>query len=402
MSRGRVACWVVLLAGCVATGAAAQESFFSLQFLGVSEESAGGRARGMGIQGIALDDPRTSLALNPGALGGLQYMTFSAVGVSGVRVSSDATLEQRAGMARFPHIRVALPLFGKVVASAGFVGMRNFRADFQLAPKDIDGLGYRQRFERDGTLYQIPVGLAGSIGPRWRFGATWDFVLGTVDERWVTEGEDILSLNSRRRDEMTGQTVTLGLVARPLGSLRVGLAWSPQFDINRNRRLTLADVRASSATAPLRDSSEKSHFTYPQVLRAGVALDLGFAWTVSGDYLWREWESYTGDLYEAAAVGNETRMGGGFEWKPQPRLYYRIGASRTTWPHSLAGNRLHETVIHAGLGVDVKVDGGRFDVSVEHAWIGNLEDNQGKERSWRVVVSLAGQEEWRRKSPRTR
>jgi hypothetical protein len=404
MSRARGALLVALLVGCAVTAAPAQESFFSLQFLGASEESAGGRARGLGIQGIALDDPRTSLALNPAALGGLKYMTFSAVGVAGVRTSSDSTLEQRAGLARFPHVRVALPLFGRVVASVGFAGMRNFRADFQLPERTVDGrLEHRQRFARDGTLYRIPVGLSGTFGSRLRLGATWDFVLGTVDERWVTEGDSIIALTSRRRDEMTGQTATLGVVARPFGSLRIGLTWSPQFDINRSRRITLEDARANTAAAPIRDTSEKGTFTYPQVLRAGAAVDLGPAWTVAGDYMWREWESYTGDRYEAEAIGNETRFGGGLEWTPQPRMYYRVGASRSTWPHLVGGNRLHETAIHLGLGIDVKVDGGRFDVSLEHAWTGNLDRNvKGEERSWRVVVSLAGQEEWRRKSPRTR
>jgi len=356
----------------------------------------------MGIQGVGLGDVRTSLTLNPGSLGALQQMTFSAVGVSGVRNSSDGTQEQSAGLARFPHVRVALPLFGKFVAHAGFAGMRNFRADFQLAAREIDGLGYRQRFARDGTLYQIPVGVSGAFGSRLSAGVTWDFVLGTVDERWVTEGDSIVSLSTRRRDEMTGRTATLGVLARPFERLHVGISWSPQFQIDRNRRLTLEDARANTTAAPLRESNSRSKFDYPQVVRVGAAATLSPEWTVATDYMWREWEAYGGDLYEAEAVGNESRFGAGVEWSARPRLHTRIGLSRWTWPQVVGGERLHETALHFGFGIDVKGDGGRFDVALEHAWIGSLDRNERQERTWRVVVSLAGQEVWRRKSPRAR
>lgn len=401
MTRSRLAACLFLSLAC-ATPLHAQESYLSLQFLGLSEETAGGRARGLGIQGVALDDVRTSLALNPAALGGLGQMTFSAVGVAGRRKSTDGVLEYKAGMARFPHVRVALPIFGKVVVHAGFVGMRNFKAEFQLPRREFETSSYFQRFERDGTLYQIPVGVSGSLGPRVRLGFTWDFVLGTVDERWITEGDSIVAIRSRRRDEMTGQTVTLGVVARPFERLRVGAAWSPQFEIDRNRRFTVEDARANNTALPLRDSGTKSLFDYPQVFRVGATLDLGYAWTIAGDYMWRDWNAYTGDLYEAEDIGSETRYGGGIEWMAQPRVHYRVGASRWTWPHLLGGNRLQETAIHFGFGVDVKVEGGRFDVALEHAWIGSLDQNGNQERAWRVIVSLAGQEVWHRKSPRAR
>ncbi len=399
---------VVLLLACSARAVWAQESFFSPQLLGVSEETAGGRARGLGTQGVGLGDVRTSLVLNPGALGGLQQMTFSAVGVAGTRNSTDGVLEYRSGLARFPHVRVALPVFGLAVVHAGFSGMRNFRSEFQLPRREIDALTYFQRFERDGTLYQIPVGVSGSLGSRLQVGITWDFVLGTVDEQWITEGDSIVALSARRRDTMDGQTATLGVLARPFGSLRIGASWSPGFDMDRARRVTLEDARANSAALPLRDSTEFSSFKYPQVVRAGAALDLGFSWMVTGDYMWRQWTAYTGDLYEVEPasleepVGNEVRFGGGIELSAQPRVHYRVGASRWTWPQSVGGERLHETAIHFGFGVDVKVDGGRFDFAVEHAWIGSQETNGSQERTWRFIVSLAGQEEWRRKSPRTR
>jgi hypothetical protein len=44
---------------------------------------------------------------------------------------------------------------------------------------------------------------------------------------------------------------------------------------------------------------------------------------------------------------------------------------------------------------------GRLDLALEHAWIGDLERNGLQERSFRVVVSISGQEEWKRKSPRS-
>ncbi|MFQ5600728.1 MAG: hypothetical protein ACE5G2_09240 [Candidatus Krumholzibacteriia bacterium] len=391
-----------LLVVCAAVRpAAGQESFFALEFLGVSEETGDARARGLGVLGVALDDHRTSISLNPASIGGLDDMTLSAMGVSGVRTSRDASLEDEAGLARFPHERVSLPMFGKVVFTTGFVGLRNFHADFALREGEIDGLKYEQRFERDGTLYTVPFGFAGSFGSRVRAGITLDVLLGTVDEAWITDGDSIVGLKSRRRDRMSGRTVTLGLVVHATPWLRLGGTWSPEFTVDRSRQTTLESVRFGSGSAPIRNTSVKKDIRLPQVLRGGATLQLGERWLLTSDYLWREWDAYTGDLYGAEAIGNETRFGGGLEWRRR-RLAYRIGASRTTWPQRVGGAELHESVLHLGLGIDLTADRGRLDFALEHAWIGRVDSNGREERTWRFVVSVSGQEIWKRKSPRGR
>jgi hypothetical protein len=384
----------------IARPALAQESAFSLQFLGASEETGDARARGLGVLGIGLDDHRTAITLNPAALGGLNAMTISVMGLGGARLSTSPEGEDKGTVARFPQARGALPLFGKVVANVGLVALRNFRSDFTLGEKQIEGFGYVQRFERDGDVYTIPMGLSGNITSRVRLGATFDFLLGTLEESWVTEGDSIVALRSRRQDEMRGRTFTLGWMVIPVPGLRVGGSWNPEFNVERTRTETLEDARTTTSPPPLRKKTSEEDIQFPQALRLGVSADLGARFLVAGDYLWRQWEQYDGSLYEAEAVGNESRLGGGVEWVPGKRKYsYRLGGSHTTWPQSVGGDRLQESAVHFGMGV-VFSAGGRLDLSLEHAWIGSLDTNGMKERAWRLGVSLSGQEVWKRRSPR--
>jgi hypothetical protein len=76
---------------------------------------------------------------------------------------------------------------------------------------------------------------------------------------------------------------------------------------------------------------------------------------------------------------------------------YRLGVSRSTWPQLLGGDRLEETVVHFGSGFDLHDRLGRCDVAVEYARIGSLDRNGYEESRWGIVVSLTGQEMWRRK-----
>src|SRR5262249_36996606 len=154
--------------------------------------------------------------LNPAALGGLQAMTISVMGLGGARNTTSPEGEDKASVARFPQARGALPLFGKVVAHVGLVALRNFRSDFTLGGKVIEGCEYVQRFERAGDVSPIPMGLSGTIPPRLRLGATFDFLLGTLEESWVTQGDSIVSLRTRRKDEFRGHTFTLGWMVLPV------------------------------------------------------------------------------------------------------------------------------------------------------------------------------------------
>jgi hypothetical protein len=400
VGRGLLAALALL--PLASASASAQESVFALQFLGVSEETGDGRARSLGVLGVGLDETRTAIVLNPATLGGANHMSLSVMAVAGSRETTDMDSQQRFGMARFPQLRGALPLFGKVVFTTGFMAMRNFRGEFTLEPDQIDDLTYAQRFERDGTLYVVPVGLAGSLGPLLRVGATADFMLGTIDEAWITEGESLLPLSSRRRDRLSGITATLGVLLQPTPWLELGATYSPEFDVQRERRETLESAApGGSSSTPFRDATANSTFRFPKVWRLGASVRLGSRLLLSGDYLWRQWEAYGGSSYEAEKVGDEIRAGGGVELNPNGRVAFRVGGSRWTWPQYVGGERLRETTLHLGVGIAIHPDMGRLDLALEHAWIGDLERNGLQERSFRVVVSISGQEEWKRKSPRS-
>ena len=400
-TTGRRAAWgsAMLVAGLVfGPPARAQESVFALQFLGVSEETGDGRARSLGVLGVAVDDAHTAIVLNPAALAALDQMTLSAMLVAGRRNTDDGEQDHSFGMARFPHVRAALPLFGKVVFSVGFNGFVNARGEFLERRPEIDGVDYVQRFDRDGTLYTIPLGLAANLGRRLRVGATLDVLLGRIEEEWVTEGDSLLSLATRQRDTMSGQSLTLGAVLLPWRALRLGASWNPEYTVSRSRESSVVDTRIAAPANVVRRDVESGDITFPQALRAGASLT-AWGWSLHTDALWREWTAYDGSLYEAEGIRNEVRVGAGIEHRQAVRrLAWRLGVSRHQWPRTHGGAALDEHAVHAGFGVDLSAAGSRLDVALERAWIGNVDENGLGETAWRVVVSISGQETWKRKS----
>ncbi len=386
--------------------ARAQESFFSLNFLGVNEETGDVRARGLGLLGIALPDNKTAITLNPAATAQLPRMTLSVMGLAGSRLSRDADGEIRQGVARFPHQRFALPIPGHFVISAGFVGLRNLRSDFQLSDRVLDGLTYHQRFDRNGTLYTMPLGIAHNLGPRVHLGLTVDFLLGTVDESWTVVGDSLIALRTRRRDTFSGQNVTLGALVEPLDWLHVGATVSPEANADRSARTTSEDSRITNGANAVRETAVLSKVRFPATWRLGVTADAGRHLLVSADAMRRDWAAYDGRLYEAESVGLESRLGGGLEYRPLSRpwwgrLAYRAGVSRTTWPQRVGGNPLRETTLHLGTGFDLKNSLGRLDLGFEYGSLGSFGQNGREERTLRFMLGFSGQEIWSRRSPRS-
>lgn len=389
-----------------AVPAAAQESVFALQFLGLSEESGDARARGMGLLGVALDDDNTAITLNPASLGRHSRMTVSVLGLAGSRTARDASSEDSRGLARFPHQRVALPLAGKVVVSAGFLALRNFQGDYQLPSQRISGYDYVQEFSRRGTLYTVPVGIAGAFGSRVRAGATLDFLFGTVDEAWTNRGDSLVAVRTRRRDRFGGQMLTLGVVVSPVPVFTVGASLTPGIDVTRTERTTIEDARLSSDALPARDASVERDVHWPLAFRGGATLRLGSRWRLGSDVLYRDWASYDGRLYGAESIGTEHRVGAGIEFTPRRGGFlgsaaYRAGLSRTTWPQRVGGARLRESSLHLGAGVPLRDGFGRLDFGFEYGKTGSRDRNGIEETSWRFLLGVSGQEIWRRKSPRT-
>jgi hypothetical protein len=403
--------WKSATAGALMFGAllcstaGADESIFSLTFLGFREESSDGRSQAMGVLGVGLGDEKTALTPNPGSFGRIDRMTLSLVGGASIRNSSDGTIEESESDATFPQLRAALPLPGQFVFSAGFIGLRNFRGEFVLPKEYVGPISYNHAFERSGSLYEVPLGLARSVNSRLHLGVTLDIVLGTVDEAWTTGGDSLVSLRTHRRDEMDGVTLTLGAIGDLLPWLRLGLAWSPGVDLDVDTRTTIEDGRIADTSHPFRTTRSQSKASYPSTLQAGTAVRLGSKWLVSADGLRRDWSGWDGRLYGAPRVGTEWRVGGGIEARPHksPRgrpFAYRVGVSESQWPQTMGSDVLREVSVHGGIGYDLRDGLGRLDGVVSYTRAGSLDRNGLEESRWSFLLSLTGQETWRRKSPR--
>ena len=408
MSRRRGILATIALAG-IALGlgpvpARAQESVFSLQFLGMSQETGDVRARGLGVLGIGIPDAASAITLNPAGQAALPRMTLSVMGLAGTRTSSEPGQSIHRGMSTFPHQRFALPVPGQLVMTVGFVGLRHFAGDFQLDRRSIGGIAYQQDFARSGTLYAIPLGLSRAVGSHLLLGATLDFTLGTADEAWRSTGDSLVALRTRRRDTYTGQSATLGVIVTPYRWLHVGATASPAVDLDRSERTTVEDPRITTGGGTHRDATVLTQVQFPATLRMGAAVAIGPRCMVTADGMRRDWASYDGRLYGAESVGLESRVGGGLEYRPTSiiwlgRMAYRVGVSRLTWPQRVGGNALRETALHLGAGLDLRGGMGRLDLGFEYARIGAIDRNGREETQYRFLLGFSGQESWKRRRP---
>jgi len=301
---------------------------------------------------------------------------------------------------------VALPISRTLVFSAGAMALRNYRSGFALPPSQVAGVSYHYEFQREGSLYEFPIGLAAAVSSRLHVGATLDVLLGTVEESWGVKSDSLVAFRTRRRDGFDGLGVTLGAIAKPIAPLRLGVSWSPPVRLDLAARTTLEDARLGTVST-LRDTTVTSTVGLPGAIRLGAAAEIGPAWLATADWLYRDWEGFDGRLYGAESLGSESRLGGGLEYHPRGTgtsalLAYRLGLSRSTWPQRLGGEPVHETTVHAGTGFRLPGDKGRLDVALEYTRAGDVGTNGYEESRWSLWVGLNGQEIWRRKSPRTR
>jgi hypothetical protein len=141
---------------------------------------------------------------------------------------------------------------------------------------------------------------------------------------------------------------------------------------------------------------------FPQAVRLGLSARPLQRWMLTSDFLWRDWQGgYTGRLFEAEGILDEWRYGIGLEWRGTGRIDLRGGFSQQRWAQIVGGNALEQTTLHLGTGFGISDEKSRMDLALEYSWIGSIDSNLFEERTFRVIVSISGQEKWERRRPET-
>jgi hypothetical protein len=396
------------------TGIAAAQSPFALVNMGQDIWITDARIAGRGGWGMTVAD---TLALGFKNVAGLVDNPFVGVQMCGFGERSDATegdSQRRTYRTFVPSFRVSVPIQpGRVALTAGFRARRSTSystrrdASWEVDEGTITGF---EAFERDGTLWDIPLGAAVRIGRFLALGGTVNLIRGSfVDTRntvpvWLNRGPDTTGtdvvvpapyLTSVEENESVydGTSVTASALMKFFGRLRLGAAYTPEHDVDLSRKVSLGGVGTRYY--------ESFTLRMPAEFQAGAELRLGSRWRLGADYEWQRYSQLTGlpewegELEDAwiASFGLERTLGfarrGGFGNVP-----LRLGATLRRWSYRVGGQPVDEITYSAGTGFALEGGLGQLDIALSYGMIGDLADNGAESDYWRLTVSVTGLERW--------
>jgi len=383
----------------IAVTSAAQTPF-ALQAFGQNVETGTARDSGRGGWGLADSDTLTPGTLNPAALADLRFLGVVFSGFGTTTRSSSEDLERTTRRTFLPNVRVALPLrAGRLAVHAGFSVRRSLQYQTQTAIV-IDHFGETirgyERYRRDGTLYDIPLGLSWRPTGGLALGATVNVVGGTIDDTIAQVFTDPLGnyylANTRdQRDKLRGTSLTAAVLLDGLGFLQLGASVTPAYDLDMDRTVGIGGVAVR----------DHEHFAcgMPAEYKAGLLVDLGSHWRFGADGQLLRFSEFSGRPDWTPVLRDEWTLAAGFErawFRSGPgrgsSLPLRFGVSWHRWGHTILGAPVDERTISVGTGVPFRNRLGMIDFSLSHAWIGDEADNGYQSRAWRLGVSISGLE----------
>nr|MEE4267307.1 hypothetical protein [Candidatus Krumholzibacteria bacterium] len=402
--------WIVLLLvmAPMAQMAMAQTPF-AVTNLGQRIDPEDARMVGRGGWGMAVSD-----SLNPGfknlaGLTALQQVAIKFTGYGDHVGSKDDQAERTTNRTISPDIRVGLPIIkGKLAFSTG---MEVYRSNqFKTFAENIwyawdDTLTGNEQFLREGTMWQVPLGLSWEVRPGIAVGAALGMVNGTIRESVVQEfitpnngassnPAPLYVANGRvQEDEFQGTAWTWSVLVSPHDRLKVGASWRAAHDLDVDRKITLAGVAERYS----------STWTYrlPDEYRLGFDLRLASRWRLGADYQMMNFDTGHGRDDWQDALTDEYTFNAGLErsqgfvrrggWSNLP---LRLGMQHRQWGYEVGGQPVKETFYSVGTGFPFRQNLGQVDVALSYGKIGSLADNGVESDVWRFTMSITGLEKW--------
>ena len=410
MSRRIVAAAVMaLLFG--AHGASAQNPF-ALTNIGVDLRSTDARIDGRGGWGMAERDTLSPAFHNLASLPGLTRMAVVVSGYGERSSAKDVSGSRKSSNVRTPSLRTALPFMGgRGVASFGFRALRGTQyswvEEFSISLPDPDGgdttedLDGLRTFIREGTQFEVPLGLAWRLDERVAVGASLNLVNGVVRER-LSEGfydntdDGLLPLRTNSElieDQLHSVSSSVSALFSLSERIHLGASYTPAHNWDVTRTRDMNGIPGEVTT--------EYQVGIPAAWAVGASLGLVGRWRAGfdfesqafGDLSGRpDWEPSMVDSWSVSAgverIEADRRRGG------RSNLPLRAGLTLRRLPYTINGLTVDERRISVGTGVPLRNRGGHLDVALSYIMTGSIDDHGVQDRALRLTLSLAGLEQW--------
>jgi len=417
----------LVIAGLSLPVAALAQSPFNLFNLGGSVEAHDARIEGRGGWGMAEVDSLVPAFKNLAGLADINSVVVMLSGYGETRLCDYATdfgvAQRRTRRVFTPNLRGAIPLLGRFGAlTAGFRARR--ATQFSVSQTDLDlylesdslTVFYDEFFLREGTQFEIPIGIAMRLHRSLAVGASVNLIRGgiteTITDFFTTDQDnngsyDYLPSTQVEAEQFNGTSATFSLLLSPWSRLHLGAAYTPAHEVEVERTLTLDGVA--------QPAESQYTLSLPQEWSVGAAFQLAGRWRLGADFEFQEfsqlavspgsgredWRDGQDEWTLACGVerqGVRVRRGG---WNNLP---IRFGVMLRHWGYQMAkpvwgdepaaGQPINETRISVGTGFPFRYLGGQLDVALGYGWLGDLQKHGVEDRIWRLTISITGLEKW--------
>ncbi|MFO8174684.1 MAG: hypothetical protein R6T96_10410 [Longimicrobiales bacterium] len=353
-SMARISLGAALLSLLILPGGSLSgQSVLGAQGLGTPLEPMDARARGLGSVGTGLFGGTLS-PLDPASATGLLIptlnMTLQPFWGSGNR--DDESLNGQG--TRFPLLGLAYPvaaLQGMITLTFGGYMDQRWEAEVQ-GTQELGGIStpVTNTYRSEGGISSLTLGWAQRFGPRLSLSVGAGYHTGSVTRTFFRSFDSLTvgtSPVSGYRDggkwQYGGPTGSLGAVWDPVDFLRVSgsMTWNGDLDAEPTD-----ETGGRAAT-----------FRLPTEYRIGASGVLTPDLTLSMGVAYADWSPSSGGLSAEEVVDGAWTYGGGLEWEVirlgSRTFPLRLGMRRSTLPFLLDGAEPRESLVSAGLGLNL-------------------------------------------------
>jgi len=409
--------WPILLASALLfaiVAPATAQSPFSMTNIGGDVRSSDARIDGRGGWGLVERDTLVPSFHNLAGLIGLRKIAVVISGYGERTSSEDASGSRTTSRVLTPTLRAAAPFMkGRLVLSAGFHALRGTQYNTSservyLLPNPDDPLGPNiafpgtEYFTREGTQFQVPLGLSWRVNDALSVGASLNIMAGIIRERVNILFDEpttpaglnyFLTTSETLEEEIGGLSSTWSVLVDPVPGLAIGATYTTPHDWDMTSTHDMQGIPGNVV--------QEYTVSMPGVWGLGAAVNLSERWRFGAEFEHQPFSELTGRADWEAVMVDAWRFGVGFDRSEafarragHGNRPLRLGFSMQRWPYMVDGDEVIERRVSAGTGFSFREQSGHLDLALSYAWIGELGTNGSRDRVWRFTVSVAGLENW--------
>jgi len=376
------------------------QSFYSTRGIGLLNYFVSGRSVGMGGVGLAVVDGGTLNHLNPAALA---QIPLSYISGNFIHETADLQgLSQDASMSNTSvgSVQFAVPLKTSRVALA--VGLHPFSTiEYSFSDSGaVDNKTFEELVNGDGGVNEATVSFAVRPLHNLYVGVTAVFHFGILRNKWriLFDSPEFRNTQDEVSRSFTAGNVRIGAIYNPTPNWSVGGVFSPSVTLDADKAIELENgFRFTDLPG--------KQFKIPVSYGVGTSLQLNKRFLIGVDFFTRKWS----DVKQNGYVNNSYRVAAGFEFsarrKRKPSYLEKVAYRAGFYYSDLgleypAGEKVTEIFGTVGLGLPIKWNAARLDLSLELGRRGSRPGNPFEETVVKLTGTVTAGQKWFFRGPK--